>query len=908
MADNVTLPGTGENVSAEEVTTLNAGSVSAVKVQRVGLGLITANSTAVDLPGDSTNGLTVNLGTNNDVTVTGTVTANAGTNLNTSTLALESGGNLAAAVTALQALDNIVAGNEAQVDVITLPDGSVAAATVKTADFDSGAGTDTVPMFGVALPASGGAVAGGTSTNPIRTDPTGSTTQPVSGTVALGAGSASVGTLGANSGVDIGDVTINNASGASAVNIQDGGNSITVDGTVAATQSGSWTVTGAGGTFPVTDSGGSLTVDAPVGTPAFVRLSDGSAAITTLPVSLASVPSHAVTNAGTFATQVDGAALTALQLIDNLPNTLGSTTSGQSGALVLGAVTTSAPTYTTGQSNAVSLQTDGSLRVAVTNGGSGGTAMADDANFVPGTTSVTPVAGTYRTSRDTLNDNDAGAIAITERRAVLTAIETPAGDSAMDDTNDAVRVNIVAGAAAGGTSMTDGATFTPGSSALTPIGGTFDDVTPATVTEGDAAACRITENRALHVNLRAADGSELAVGGATQYAVDTAANGAEELTMAGFVRVDAPSTLTPADGDRVNARVDALGRQWVNGSGVTQPVSDASGSLTVDAPVGTPVFVRLSDGSAAITTLPVSLASVPSHAVTNGGTFVVQENGAALTALQLIDNLPNTIGSTTSGQSGALSMGAVTTGAPTYTTAQTNPLSLQTDGSLRAAITNTVTVASHAVTNAGTFATQVDGAALTALQLIDNLPNTLGSTTSGQSGALVLGAVTTAAPTYTTAQSNAISLQTDGSVRAAITNTVTVGSHAVTNAGTFAVQPTAGTSGGWTPGKLISAATTNATSVKASAGQVGYLQVTNINAAVRYLKIYNKASAPTVGTDTPVQTFGIPGNTAGAGFTLSFGPGMELTTGFAFALTTGAADSDTGGVGAGDIIVNYGYR
>lgn len=38
-------------------------------------------------------------------------------------------------------------------------------------------------------------------------------------------------TLGANSGVDIGDVTINNAAGASAVNIQDGGNSITVDGT-----------------------------------------------------------------------------------------------------------------------------------------------------------------------------------------------------------------------------------------------------------------------------------------------------------------------------------------------------------------------------------------------------------------------------------------------------------------------------------------------------------------------------------------------------------------------------------------------------------------------------------------------------------------------------------------------------
>src|SRR5205085_7419115 len=51
-----------------------------------------------------------------------------------------------------------------------------------TADYDTGAGTQNLTMFGVALPASGGAVAGGTSTNPVRTDPTGTTTQPVSGT------------------------------------------------------------------------------------------------------------------------------------------------------------------------------------------------------------------------------------------------------------------------------------------------------------------------------------------------------------------------------------------------------------------------------------------------------------------------------------------------------------------------------------------------------------------------------------------------------------------------------------------------------------------------------------------------------------------------------------------------------
>lgn len=50
---------------------------------------------------------------------------------------------------------------------------------------------------------------------------------PVTGTV----------TPAAQPGVDIGDVTINNASGAAAVNIQDGGNTITVDGTVAVTGS-----------------------------------------------------------------------------------------------------------------------------------------------------------------------------------------------------------------------------------------------------------------------------------------------------------------------------------------------------------------------------------------------------------------------------------------------------------------------------------------------------------------------------------------------------------------------------------------------------------------------------------------------------------------------------------------------
>jgi hypothetical protein len=55
-------------------------------------------------------------------------------------------------------------------------------------DYDTGGGTRNVSLVGLALPASGGPVAGGTSTNPLRTDPTGTTTQPVSGTVTANAG------------------------------------------------------------------------------------------------------------------------------------------------------------------------------------------------------------------------------------------------------------------------------------------------------------------------------------------------------------------------------------------------------------------------------------------------------------------------------------------------------------------------------------------------------------------------------------------------------------------------------------------------------------------------------------------------------------------------------------------------
>lgn len=116
------------------------------------------------------------------------------------------------------------------------------------------------------------------------------------------------------------------------------------------------------------------------------------------------------------------------------------------------------------------------------------------------------------------------------------------------------------------------------------------------------------------------------------------------------------------------------------------------------------------------------------------------------------------------------------------------------------------------------------------------------------------------------------------------------------------------TAGGWTPVSTVSAASTNATSLKGSAGQVGSVTCTNINAGQRYLKFYNKATAPTVGTDVPVYVYPIPGNTAGAGVTHSIPAGIEFTTGIAWALTTGPTVADTGAVAASEIVVSIAYK
>lgn len=72
---------------------------------------------------------------------------------------------------------------------------------------------------------------------------------------------------------------------------------------------------------------------------------------------------------------------------------------------------------------------------------------------------------------------------------------------------------------------------------------------------------------------------------------------------------------------------------------------------------------------------------------------------------------------------------------------------------------------------------------------------------------------------------------------------------------------------------------------KAGAGDVYGFWGQN-GAAITYLQIYNKATAPVIGTDIPVITYPIPANAA---FTQSIPTGAYFATGIAYAFTTDAA-------------------
>jgi hypothetical protein len=161
--------------------------------------------------------------------------------------------------------------------------------------------------------------------------------------------------------------------------------------------------------------------------------------------------------------------------------------------------------------------------------------------------------------------------------------------------------------------------------------------------------------------------------------------------------------------------------------------------------------------------------------------------------------------------------------------------------------------------------------------------------TTGDVGVLMLGVRNDAAATPTNADTDYSQLSVTGS------------------GALFTVETLANLQAalGITLFRQIAAGTTNATSIKGASGSVGSITVNNTSAAIKYLKFYNKATAPTVGTDIPVLVFAVPPTS-----TVVFAPTVAIpfTAGIASATTALGTDADATAVTASDLSFTIIYR
>lgn len=192
------------------------------------------------------------------------------------------------------------------------------------------------------------------------------------------------------------------------------------------------------------------------------------------------------------------------------------------------------------------------------------------------------------------------------------------------------------------------------------------------------------------------------------------------------------------------------------------------------------------------------------------------------------------------------------------------------------------------VDNGGTFATQVDGAALTALQLIDDTVFTD-------------DAAFTVATSKVTAQGMLVdetSTDTADEGDVAAPRITTNRQQIVT------IRPNA-SGEGLDIYRSIDIDETEE-EIKASAGKIYGWYFYNLASATRYIKFYNATAAnTTVGTTTPIMTIPLA---TGVGANVEFTNGIPFSTALCVAATTGVADSDTGAPGANEIVGNILYK
>lgn len=183
-----------------------------------------------------------------------------------------------------------------------------------------------------------------------------------------------------------------------------------------------------------------------------------------------------------------------------------------------------------------------------------------------------------------------------------------------------------------------------------------------------------------------------------------------KVMMAGAIRDDSLTTLTAVEGDAVPLRVSSTGALHVTGAGggTQYNVDDAAGGTDT----GSALLVVRDDS---LTTLTPADGDYTTLRVSSTGALHVTGGGGGTEYTEDVATANPIVGTATMMERDD----ALATLTPIE--GDWAAMRCSATGALWVAVDGTVTVGSHAVTNAGTFATQVDGDALTALQLLDDV-------------------------------------------------------------------------------------------------------------------------------------------------------------------------------------------
>src|SRR6267154_4317279 len=168
------------------------------------------------------------------VTVAGAVTVSSG-NVTVAGAVTVSSGNIAISNFPASQAVTVTSGNVTVGGVVTISSGNIAISNTPSVTVASG---NIAISNSPAVTVTSGNIA--ISNSPAVTVTSGNVA--ISNSPAVTVTSGNVTATVASTTISSGNLTVNNGAGASAVNVQDGGNSLTVDGTVAATQSGAWNV------------------------------------------------------------------------------------------------------------------------------------------------------------------------------------------------------------------------------------------------------------------------------------------------------------------------------------------------------------------------------------------------------------------------------------------------------------------------------------------------------------------------------------------------------------------------------------------------------------------------------------------------------------------------------------------